>query len=88
METRDKEGNFCPFADNEMKIIVEGAGELIAVDNGNQTSLKSFKSNKVKLFSGKAVCIVRSIKNIDGKIVVNISSDGMEDVEILITTGK
>lgn len=56
----DKDGNFCPTANNELWFEVIGNGKLEALCNGDATSLVSFKSDHMPLFSGQLVAIVRS----------------------------
>ena len=56
----DKNGNFCPLADNLVKFSVSGAGEIVAVDNGNSTSLDSFQDSQRKAFNGLALVILGS----------------------------
>ncbi|MEM9983710.1 MAG: glycoside hydrolase family 2 TIM barrel-domain containing protein [Bacteroidota bacterium] len=41
----DKAGNLCPMADNQVNFEVEGAGELIAVDNGNAATTESCEAD-------------------------------------------
>ena len=74
----DAEGNFMPTAMNQLYFTVEGAGELVGVDNGNAAGTESLKGNKMKLFNGKALAIVRSIKGESGDIVVTVTGDNIE----------
>ena len=56
----DADGNFCPTITDDLSFDVSGAGVFEAACNGDATSLQSFKQPEMKLFSGKAVVIVRS----------------------------
>lgn len=56
----DKDGNFCPTADDEMEFEVSGNGVFQAACNGDATSLEPFTEPRMKLFSGKLVVIVRA----------------------------
>ena len=58
----DANGTFCPTLSDNITINVEGAGTFEAACNGDATSLQSFKNPEMKLFSGKAVFVVRSSK--------------------------
>ena len=58
----DKQGNLIPDAADQLAFEVSGAGSFEAVCNGDATSLESFKSPTMKLFSGQLVVIVRSSK--------------------------
>ena len=58
----DANGTFCPTLSDNITLKVEGAGSFEAACNGDATSLQSFKMPEMKLFSGKAVFVVRSGK--------------------------
>lgn len=59
----DKAGTFCPTLDDDITLSVEGAGTFEAACNGDATSLQSMREPTMKLFSGKAVFVVRSTKD-------------------------
>lgn len=59
----DKAGTFCPTLDDDITLSVEGAGTFEAACNGDATSLQSMREPSMKLFSGKAVFVVRSTKD-------------------------
>lgn len=79
----DKNGNICHKANNRVFVSVEGAAELIAVDNGDQTSLESFQADNVKAFNGLCMLTVRSTKN-EGLIKVTVTSEGLPETKIQI----
>ncbi len=58
----DKNGNFCPTADDELTFEVSGSGTFQAACNGDATSLEPFTEPKMKLFAGKVVVLVKSGK--------------------------
>lgn len=58
----DKDGNFCPTADDELTFEVTGAGTYQAACNGDATSLEPFTEPQMKLFAGQLVIVVRSTK--------------------------
>ena len=82
----DANGNFMPTAMNQLYFTVEGTGELVGVDNGNSAGTESLKGNKMKLFNGKALAIVRSIKDTPGSIILTVTGDGIEGAEVIITS--
>ena len=59
----DKAGTFCPTLEDDITLSVEGAGTFEAACNGDATSLQSMREPTMKLFSGKAVFVVRSTKD-------------------------
>jgi beta-galactosidase len=83
---RDREGNLCPRADNQVEFSLSGPGEIAGVDNGDQTSLEPFTSNRRKAFNGKCVLIVRSLEGGPGEICLTASSEGLPDGTVLIET--
>lgn len=58
----DKDGTFCPTADDELTFSVSGAGVYQAACNGDATSLEPFTEPQMRLFSGQLVVIVRTTK--------------------------
>ena len=69
----DADGNECPLADDELTFEVSGAGEFKAACNGDATSIESFTQPRMRLFSGKLVLIVQSLKQA-GKVTVRVRS--------------
>lgn len=70
----DKDGNVVPDYEGEVEIIVDHEGQLVATANGDPTSLHSFASNKVKLFSGAATAIVTTRGELPGNADVLVRS--------------
>jgi hypothetical protein len=56
----DENGIPLPFSDKEIKFEVSGGGKLMAVGNGDLSSLESYRGNKRKLHLGKAMVILQS----------------------------
>jgi beta-galactosidase len=54
-EVVDKDGNLCPWADNQMHF----KGNVVATDNGCQTSMERFAAPTRKAFHGKCLVVVR-----------------------------
>ncbi|WP_299555894.1 glycoside hydrolase family 2 TIM barrel-domain containing protein [Seonamhaeicola sp.] len=77
----DKNGNLCPNAENLVHFSVKGTGELLAVDNGNQTSVESFQASHRKAFSGMCLAIVKA-DAISGKITLYAKSKGLKSSKI------
>ncbi len=84
VEVVDRDGNLCPWADNNVKFTVSGAGLNAGVDNGSQTSMERFKADNRNAFYGKAMLIVQSDGNV-GDITVTASSDGLATASTIIT---
>ena len=56
----DANGTFCPTLSDDITIEVTGEGVFEAACNGDATSLQSMRQPTMKLFSGKAIFVVRS----------------------------
>jgi len=85
IEALDDAGRLVPNADNELKIRVEGVGELVGVGNGNPQSFHDFQGNTIPLFHGKAMAIIRA-GDTSGEIRVRISSPKLGTQEVKIKT--
>lgn len=73
----DQYGHICPNADNRIDIQVEGAGEYIASDAGDQTSLRSFNLPYCEAFHGKIVLTLKpGVKS--GKALIKVSAKGLK----------
>lgn len=83
IEAVDNEGNLCPLADNEVEIKLDGFGKIAGVGNGNPQSFAPFKSNKVKLFYGKAMLIVGS-ETKKGDLEIEVTSKKLKKERITL----
>ena len=79
----DKEGNFCPTDEREISFKVKGAGVFKAVANGNPSSLESFQTPKMKLFSGQLTALVQSAEK-GGTITLEATAKGVKAGKISI----
>lgn len=77
----DKNGIPCPTAVNELQFKVTGAATYRAACNGDATSLEIFHENKMKLFSGKLVVLVKAIKS-PGAIQLEVTGKGLQKGKI------
>ncbi len=82
----DAKGVIVPDANNMIKFSVEGPAEIVGLDNGDQCCHESFKGTQHSAFNGKCLCIVRSIKGSDGRVVVRATADGLAETEVEIFT--
>jgi beta-galactosidase len=58
-EVVDKDGNLCPWAEDQIFFSCDGKGQIIGTDNGCQTSMESFKAPQRKAFFGKCLVVVK-----------------------------
>lgn len=73
----DEEGTLVPTADNEISVAVEGAAELLGLDNGLPTDLTPMKSPVRKVLAGLALALVRTTGT-EGEVLVNVTSPGLK----------
>ena len=66
-EVVDKDGNLCPWAEDEIHFIYEGEGGILGTDNGCQTSMERFTSPKRKAFFGKCLVVATGPGSITAK---------------------
>ena len=83
---KDRHGNTVPDASNLIKFTVTN-GSIMAVDNGSQTSLESFRGNQRKAFKGKCLLIVKP-GNREGNMVIQARSDDLKSGAITIPLTK
>ncbi|MHC4265378.1 MAG: beta-galactosidase GalB [Planctomycetota bacterium] len=81
----DKDGNFCPKADNTIQFKVEGYAEIAAVGNGNPMSYESFKADQRKAFNGLCLLVIRSEKK-PGNITIKASSEDLMPTTVTISS--
>ena len=81
----DKDGNVLPNANHLIEFEVEGNGELIAVDNGDPTSMESFQAKQRKVFHGLGLAVIQSNEQA-GEIKLIAKSAGLTQKELMIST--
>jgi beta-galactosidase len=87
VEALDAKGNPAPLADNLVQFEIQGPGEIVGIDNGDQTSYESFQAPQHKLFFGKAMLIVRAKEGQGGEIKVTAKSQGLSQAVSSLTVG-
>lgn len=80
----DKNGLVVPDANNKISFSLEGAGEIVATDNGDPASLISFASTDREAYHGLALVIVRAKKGKNGKLQLKMTAEGLDKNEIEI----
>lgn len=94
VDVTDADGSLNTKADNTINFTLEGNGEILGVDNGDQATtakyqqssvLKSTTSANIKAYAGKALVIVKSTKDA-GSFTLTASSDGMSSESVTVQT--
>jgi len=83
---KDKDGLTVPDAMNKLHYEISGPGEIVAVDNGDETSLLPIQNSKdSKAFNGLALVIVRGTGQ-PGTVTLTATSDGLTTATMTIAT--
>ncbi len=77
----DKDGYPVENAMDYVEVLVEGAGRLLGMDNGDSTDYDAYKGNVRKLFNGKLVAVIGTKKE-QGDIRVKVNSHSLESAQI------
>ena len=76
IKVADKSWLPVPNAKNAIAFAIEGAGEIVATDNGDPRDMTSFASHTRKAFNGFALVIVRAKAGIPGTMTVTANISG------------
>ena len=82
----DKDGRMVPRSKNLLTFEISGPGEIVALDNGDATSLEPFQASQRKAYNGLALAIVRAKPGTAGVITLRARSEGLEPTEVKITS--
>ena len=85
VEILDKDGNLCPWAENDVQFDVKGTARIEGVDNGSPISMERFKDSHRKAFYGKCLVVLRGSSN-KGKAVLTARSAGLQEDRVTIKT--
>ena len=81
----DANGVMVPDADNLIQFAVSGNAAVIATDNGNQTSMESFKSPRHQAFNGLCLAVVQAGQKA-GTVTVTATAKGLAAGTINVVT--
>ena len=84
VKVTDKEGLMVPRSNPVIHFSVEGAGEIVATDNGDATCFVPFQSHDRPAFNGMALVIIKAKKGMKGGIVVKASSEKLVSGQVTI----
>lgn len=83
VEAVDKDGQLQPHADQEVLFSINGPGVIAAVGNGDGQDENSYRSDRRKLFEGRALVVVRTAKQ-SGSITVVARAPGLSAGSVTI----
>lgn len=82
----DAQGNLCPQAEHRVAFRISGPGEIVALDNGDPTSLEPFQGTTRRAFNGLCLAIIRSQAGEVGEIELTAHAQGVESTTVKIKT--
>ncbi|WP_067841205.1 glycoside hydrolase family 2 TIM barrel-domain containing protein [Amphibacillus sediminis] len=82
----DQAGHPVYQANNYVKLSVNGPAEVIGLENGDVQDLDPYFSKERKLYNGKLLAYIRSKQEVSSDIIITAEADGLEPVEISITS--
>ena len=83
----DARGRLVPRACPRIRIAVEGAGEFVAADNGDESDFDGFKETERKAFNGLLSVLVRAKPGAKGEIRVSALADGLSPASAALGAG-
>lgn len=86
IQVSDAEGLLVPRSNNLIQFSIEGPGEIVATDNGDQTDMTSFTSHHRNAFNGLALVVVRAKPGKTGSFKVIAESDSVNKATVTIKT--
>lgn len=88
VEALDNRGTVNPLAMNEVIFELRGPAEIAGVGNGDHHFPAEFVTNRVTLFYGKAMVIIRTVPGAPGRIRLKATSPGLAPAEVsLVSAG-
>ena len=90
VSVRDGEGRVVPRIETEVTFCVEGPGEIVATDNGDERDFSDFHKPVRRVLNGWAQVIVRAHRGAKGEIVVRATAEGLESsvAKVVVVDGK
>ncbi|WP_243349173.1 sugar-binding domain-containing protein [Parabacteroides sp. FAFU027] len=83
VEVVDKYGILQPNADNRLQFTVTGPGVIAGADNADLKDTDNYVSNNRKTWHGRAMVVIKSIKNA-GEIRLSIRGNGLSEASVII----
>jgi beta-galactosidase len=82
----DQNGHTVPRSRNLVRFEIDGAGEIVAVGNGDAASHEPFQATQRSAYNGLCQVIVRGKQDTPGDVTVKAHSEGLKGAEIRLRT--
>lgn len=80
----DKNGLPVPLTNNLIRFSIEGPGEIVATDNGDQADFTPFNSRERNAFNGLCLVIVIGKKGEKGNVTIHAESEGLKPTKVVL----
>lgn len=84
----DAQGREVPDAEPVIRCQLEGAGRIVATDNGDPTCLIAFHETERPAFNGLLLAIVKPERDSRGRLRLNVSAPGLEGAKLSLRVKK
>ena len=84
VSVHDADGQLVPRAKMRIDFAVEGPGEIVATDNGDETDFDDFRKPTRRAFNGWAQAIVRARAGQPGTIRVTAKGEGLAPAVVTV----
>lgn len=81
----DRKGNAVPTAGGRITVEVGGAARLVALDNDDHYTDKTFAGNTIELHNGFALAVLRAAREA-GDVRIRVSGEGMKSAVLKLKT--
>lgn len=88
VEAIDANGTLDPLAMHEVKFTVSGPATIAGVGNGDHHFPAEFDTDRVALFYGKAIMILRTVEDDPGEVDVRATSEGLQPGRVSVRVGR
>lgn len=82
-EIVDKDGNLCPWAENQIEFSTTGGATILGTDNGCQTSMERFQAPRRKAFFGKCLVVIGLSSRAQSRDLIEIPTLRAESIDLL-----
>ncbi len=82
----DTEGQLVPRSHPELTFSVRGPADILAVDNGDPTSLEPFQATTRRAFNGLALVVLKTHPNTPGPITLTVESAGLRSASTSVAS--
>lgn len=83
VDITDKNGIFCPYANNVIEFEVSGPAKIIGIDNGDPIDLSDYKTDVRRAFRGKVMLLIQATDK-GGDISIKAKSNDLADSEFVL----